>query len=244
MKVLITGARGNLGTELIRQLSGLGIEYVATDKFDADICNPDAIYQTMLYSDPTHVIHCAAIADVPGCEVDKTQAYNVNVNGTMNVARACRDLNKTLIHISTDYVFKGDKPYEGDGKEGNYNIEDPLSPINYYSFTKAAAEVVVQSVVPSDKLLIVRTSFCPKGSWLYPKAFVDQYTSRDTIDVVAEQILKAVQQERSGIVHLGTERKSVYGLAKRLSPEVQPMSRRDIKNVVLPEDTSLRLTEL
>jgi dTDP-4-dehydrorhamnose reductase len=241
-KVFITGAKGTLGTELREQLDKYGLPYVGTDK-EVDICNYSVLWRALLESKCDCLIHCAGLIDVPWCETHRDVAYKVNVVGTMNVVRACRELDKFMLLVNTDYVYRGDKPYTGDGKEGNYEIGDHLDPINFYAYTKVLADIAVQSALPESSV-ITRLSFKKKGPWPYPKAFIDQYTSRDTVDVIANQILQVLYGYYVGIVHLGTERKTVYELAKRQSPEVEPISIHDLKNVVLPHDTSLKLTEI
>lgn len=240
-KILITGARGVLGTELQEILTQHGVSHIGVNG-EVDVRDLEVTCNCVRNSDCNIVIHCAAITDVPRCEVDKQLAYNVNVLGTRNVAEACRLAGVKMVQISTDYVFRGDKEYTGDGTEGNYNIDDYLDPINYYSLTKVLAEQCVIDRAPDR--LVVRLSFKKKGPWPYPKAFVDQYTSRDTVDVLARQILNATLGGLSEIVHLGTARKTVFELAQRQSPDVEPISIEDIKNVVLPRDTSLKLTEI
>jgi dTDP-4-dehydrorhamnose reductase len=241
-RVLITGANGTLGTELRLQLDQYKIPYVGTD-MEVDVCDHSAFYKTLLRSHCDVVIHCAGIVDVPWCETNKDKAYQVNVDGTVNVARSCQELDRFMVHISSDYVFRGDKEYKGDGVEGNYEIYDRLDPVNYYAYTKILADIAVQNRLPHYSI-VARISFKKKGPWPYPKAFIDQYTSRDTVDVIANQILQVTFGRRFGIVHLGTERKTVYELAKRQSPEVEPISINDIKNVVLPRDTSMKLTKV
>ena len=241
-KVFITGGNGTLATELQAQLDKYGVPYEAADR-EVNVCHYGKVCRGITESKADVIIHCAAMTDVARCEVERDKAYRVNVVGTMTVAEACYDLGKFMLQMSTDYVYRGDKAYTGNGKVGNYETHDHLDPINYYSFTKAMGDIAVQQRLPYDSL-IVRTSFKQKGPWLYPKAFVDQYTSRDTVDVIADQILQCLFGSHVGVVHLGTERKTVYELAKRQSPEVEPISIEDIKDVVLPRDTTLKLTTL
>lgn len=238
-KIFITGCAGVLGSELREQLKYYGIAHDGSD-IEVDIRDIDKVRNVLAKSKSTTVIHCAGIIDVPRCEVDKQLAYDVNYVGAMNVARACRGFGIQMVQISSDYVYRGDKQYIGDGIEGNYEVGDYLDPINYYAFTKTLADIAVQGV--SSRFLICRLSFKKKGPWPYPKAFVDQYTSRDTVDVLAKQIIHSILASRIGVVHLGTKRKTVYELAKRQSPNVEPISINDIKNVVLPKDTSLKIT--
>jgi len=238
-RVFITGANGTLGTELRVQLDRHNIPYVAVNG-EVDVRDFGLVYNVVHESKCDVVIHCAAMTDVTRCETDKQLAYNINVLGTINVAQVCSELDKFMVLPSTDYVYRGDKKYEGDGKTGNYATHDYLDPINYYALTKTIADVAVQNRLPYSSL-ILRMSFKQKGPWPYPKAFTDQYTSRDTVDVLANQILQCLFGQYGGVVHLGTERKTVFELAKRQSPAVQPISIKDIKDVVLPIDTSLRL---
>ncbi len=241
-KVLITGANGTLGTELQEQLEKHGIPYIGTNG-ETDVRDASAVVRAVTSSECDVVIHCAAITDTARCEIEKELAYDVNVRGTQMVARICKHFDRFMVHISTDYVYRGDKSYTGDGTEGNYDTGDILDPINFYSYTKVLADISVQNMLPYSSL-ITRQSFKQKGPWPYPKAFVDQYTSRDTVDVIADQILRALFMGHSGIIHLGTERKTVYDLAKQQSPDVEPISVEDIKDVVIPKDTSLKLTRL
>lgn len=240
-KILITGAKGVLGTELCETFTRHGVPHIGVNG-EVDVRDFEVVQNCVHDSRCNTVIHCAAITDVPRCEVDKQLAYDVNVLGTRNVAEACSLAGVKMVQISTDYVFRGDKQYEGDGTEGNYSIDDYLDPINYYSLTKVLAEQCVIDRVPNH--LVARLSFKKKGPWPYPKAFVDQYTSRDTVDVLAKQILNATLSGLSGVVHLGTARKTVFELAQRQSPDVEPISIEDIKSVILPRDTSLKLTEI
>lgn len=240
-KVLITGAAGTLGTELRQLLARYDIPYIATDR-DMNVCVFEDVAKVFEECAFDAVIHCAGIIDVPGCEKKKQLAYDVNVTGAVNVAKACQKFDRFMVHISTDYVYHGDKTYVGNGIEGNYEVIDYLDPINYYAFTKVLADVAVRERL-GDRCLVTRQSFKANGSWPYPAAFTDQYTSRDTVDVVADQILQAMFSGCTGIVHLGTDRKSVYELARRQSPDVKPIVRADVKSLVeLPADTSLKLT--
>jgi len=240
-KVFITGCAGVLGTEIQEQLIKYGVNFTGSDK-EVDIRDYERIKKTIDKSKCDVVIHCAAMIDVPRCEIDKQIAYEVNYIGATNVAQACKELNIQMVQISSDYVYDGSKEYKGDGKEGNYSVNDYVNPINYYAFTKTLADIAVQHV--SSKFLICRLSFKKKGVWPYPKAFIDQYTSRDTVDVIAKQLLNATFSGLCGVVHLGTERKTVWELAVRSRPDVEKISITDIKSVRLPKDTSLKLTHI
>lgn len=175
------------------------------------------------------VVHCAAYTDVPGAESNKTQAIDLNINGTRNVLRGlCWPLGIPMVYISTDYVYPG--------SDGNYKETDRVSPVNFYAQTKYMGEAFLD-----ERDLIIRTSFKPDTEWPYPKAFDDLYTSSDYVDVIAPKILTLIANGESGIYNVGTERKSIYELARRRTTKVKPMSRKEIKDVYLPSDISMNL---
>lgn len=148
----------------------------------------------------------------------------------------CSQSDRFFVYISTDYVFNGEL--------GNYKENDTPSPINVYGQTKLCGEVATQVAYQFKPALyaIIRTSLKPLGSWPYPRAFTDIYSSADYVDVIAHEIALAVRMQISGIIHIATERKSIYDLAKRRTPTVKPMSRKEIQGVNLPFDVSLDIS--
>ena len=149
----------------------------------------------------------------------------MNVVGTANVVYACRLYGVRLVYISTDYVF--------DGRRGQYSPDDAINPTNKYAMTKAAGEYIVRTY---DSSLVIRTSFCERV-FPYEKAFIDQYTSRDYIDIISPLILKEASSNKVGIIHVGTGRKSVYKLAKQRKSDVGILKISDV-NFTVPADTS------
>ena len=176
---------------------------------------------------PRIVVHAAALIATDRCRARLDECLEVNVTGTVNVARACAVYSVRLVYISTDYVF--------DGARGNYSEEDVPNPINEYGRSKAAAELVVACV---ERSLIIRTSFCDTTVWRYPTAFTDQYTSKDTVDVIAPEVLAAALSPLSGTLHIGTDRKSQFEIARRVDPRVRPIRLGEVPRA-LPRDTSL-----
>jgi dTDP-4-dehydrorhamnose reductase len=230
MRILLTGGSGRLGTELRAELSISGVEIFAPPRAELDITRFEMISEALKSYDPDVVVHAAAYTDVAGAETEREVCWASNVGGTRNVVRALAGRETKLVHISTDYVFWGDV--------GEYTERDTPGPVrNYYALSKLAAEEVAR-VRPGT--LVIRTSFRPR-EWPYPVAFEDVYTSQDYVDVIAPEVALAVRYAYSipyPVLHIATERKSVYELARRRSPDVQPGSRRDSK-VNLPEDISL-----
>lgn len=151
MKILITGAQGQLGTELRHLLDAHGITYRATDAKDLDITDEAAVNQYFADYQPDVVYHCAAYTAVDKAE-DEAKALNqlVNVDGTRNLAKAAAKVDATLVYISTDYVF------DGDSKE-IYTVDDQPAPRNEYGRAKYEGEQQVQKYL--KKYYIIRTSW-------------------------------------------------------------------------------------
>lgn len=225
---LLTGGSGRLGSEL----RALMPELLAPTHAELDLGSADSVRDAVKRLKPSRVVHAAAYTDVAGAETDRAACWDLNVTGTRRLADACREVGARLVHVSTDYVFWGDV--------GGYREDDPPGPVrNYYALSKLAAEEVARTVPGS---LVVRTSFRPKA-WPYPKAFTDLYTSQDYVDVIAPMVawlLRHLDAVRVPVLHVATERKSVYDLARRRSPDVKPASKAEAP-VALPDDISLNV---
>jgi len=154
MRILITGAMGQLGKSLQTQLQDHDLALV--DLPDIDITNREKIFAIVDGFQPKVVIHCAAFTDVDGCTREPELAYHVNGLGTQNVALACYRIGATIVHISTNEVFSGDRP-------GGYEEWMPLNPRNRYGRSKAAAEEHVRNIL--QRFYIVRPAwlFAPGG---------------------------------------------------------------------------------
>jgi dTDP-4-dehydrorhamnose reductase len=226
MKFFLTGGTGQLGTELQKHLN-----CVAPKKREFNIIDKQSLYYYYLKSfdgNMSTIIHCAAYTDVPKAEADKIKVIETNINGTKNVADCFK--NQRIVYISTDYVYNG---------TGNHKETDQTRPVNFYGFTKLAGEAYLDL----NKDLIIRTSFKP-SKWKYKRAFIDIYTSADYIDVVAKDIALLVQSNITGIINVGTKRKSVYELAQMRNPHVGKMSKNEVDDVSLPIDISMNLEKL
>jgi dTDP-4-dehydrorhamnose reductase len=180
MKVLVTGANGQLGYDVIKILDSEGIEFLGTDRESLDITNEEQVKMVISEYSPDAVVHCAAYTAVDKAEDEKELCYSVNVLGTKYIAEACKNINAKMIYISTDYVFdgEGDKPFE---------VADKPNPVNYYGKTKYKGELEVQKLL--DKYFVVRIS------WVYGsngnnfvKTMLRLGKERNEISVVADQI--------------------------------------------------------
>jgi len=182
MRVLVTGANGQLGSELVRLYSARSADEVfGIDLPDLDITSTESVAHTVSEFKPDVVINCAAWTAVDAAEENESAALLVNGEGPETLAAACRVTGAWLVQLSTDYVFSGEasSPYAEDA------TPDPRSA---YGRTKLAGEEAVQSMLP-DAHYIVRTA------WLYGhegnnfvKTMLRLESERETVDVVDDQI--------------------------------------------------------
>jgi dTDP-4-dehydrorhamnose reductase len=181
MKVFITGSNGQLGRSLTQKLDALGITKFAFSRNDLDIRNESDVRSTVREFKPDYIVNSAAFTAVDKAESEYHEANQVNSIGPLNLAIAAKENNCRLIHISTDYVFNGDK------KEP-YSEEDPTNPVNVYGRTKVEGEENIKGVL-QDNYYIFRTS------WLYSehgrnfaKTMVKKaLETNDLVSVVADQ---------------------------------------------------------
>jgi len=223
--VFLTGGSGTLGSELIKISKAYDVNFVAPSSKECDITNPYQIHNHIKDSGCDTIVHSAAITDVKATENDPSLAWGVNVLGTLNVLKSCKDLGKKLVFISTDYVF--------DGEKGNYTIDNPINPLSKYAKTKAAAELLVRTY---ENSLVIRTSFFGY-EFPYEAAFVDQWSSKDYVDIIAPKVLRATLSDKVGIVHVGMKRRTIYDIAKDRSDKVTQTMRNTMK-ISVPRDTS------
>ena len=233
--LLLTGGTGRLGRELLTELPRLGVaDLEAPGRSDLDITDAENVGLYVTAARPRLVVHAAAYTNVAEAESRRAECWDANVAGTRHLVAAAREVGARFLFVSTDYVFYGDRP------GGGYREDDTPGPVrNYYSLTKLVAE---ESVRAAPGSLVLRTSFRPR-EWPYPQAFDDLFTSQDYVDVIAPLVAEVVQrydrgQVPYGTLHVATERKSVFDLARRRSPAVARASRASAK-VELPADVSL-----
>ncbi len=180
MSILIIGANGMLGKDLVQVLRGSSFEFLGLGKSDLDITDLKAIENKLLKVNPSVVILSAAYTLVDNCEDQKELANSINGDGAKNVALVCKKIGARLLYVSTDYVFDG-------SKDSSYVEEDLTNPINVYGQSKLLGEKNIQDIL-SD-YLIIRTS------WLFGlggKNFVESILKRgqkgEDLRVVSDQI--------------------------------------------------------
>ena len=223
-KIIFTGGSGLLGSEFKKIRPD--IDYPSSKDFNVTNYKQMKKYATRISCNL--IIHAAAFTSPPRIDKDPLEALEVNIAGTANVVKLCIEFDLRLIYVSTDYVFKGDV--------GNYKETDPVFPINKYAWSKLGGECAAMLY---DKALIVRTTFGP-NVFPYNKAFVDQWTSREGVSIIARKISKLLDKNITGVIHVGGKRKTVFEHAKSLD-EGRDIGELSINDVAfdVPVDTSL-----
>jgi len=157
VRVIVTGAGGQLGQTLQEFYLNLkSVQFQFKTSMDLDITDDKAVFDLFESNKYDYCINCAAYTNVEQAEKTPKAAYQVNTEGAKNLAMACGKGKTTLIHISTDYVFDGEK-------KGPYTVEDETNPINVYGLSKLKGEEYIRETLP--KHYIIRTS------WLYSKKY-------------------------------------------------------------------------
>lgn len=210
MKVLVTGANGQLGYDVVKELQKQNIECYGAARKDFDIVDFNGTEKFIANYMPDVVIHCAAYTSVDKAEDEQGLCYLVNASATENIAEICKKINAKMLYISTDYVFDGTK-------DGFYEVEDEPNPINVYGKTKVLGEQAVERIL--DKYFIVRISwvFGEHGN-NFVKTMLRLGKERKEINVVADQygsptytadlaplLIKMIQTDKYGVYHATNE---------------------------------------
>ena len=240
VKVLITGAAGQLGTDLVASANHAGLDVIATSHADLDITDRNSVSQKIASAAPEAIIHAAAWTAVDACESDIKKAMAINSDGTANVANAARQIGARVIYISTDYVFDGTKatPY----------IESDLpNPQSVYGASKLAGERHLDLNQDS----VVRISWvCGEHGNNMVKTILRLAATSPTLTFVDDQIgsptftsdiapvlVDFARESRTGIWHLTNQgTTSWFGFAQdvlraaELDPNrVQPIATADLR---------------
>ncbi|MCX2842537.1 dTDP-4-dehydrorhamnose reductase [Microbulbifer thermotolerans] len=179
MKVLITGKNGQLAQELIKRKPA-HIELLALAHSELDIANGSQVMQTIADYRPAVVINAAAYTAVDKAEEEVDQAYAANATGPENLAIACKEMGARLIHISTDFVFNGDKSTP-------YKEQDQVQPLGVYGQSKAAGEAAIQQTLPQAVILRTAWVYSAHGA-NFANTMLRMMKERGQLGVVADQI--------------------------------------------------------
>lgn len=210
MKVFVTGVKGQLGYDVVKELEKRGLEAIGVDIEEMDITDANSVETVIKAAAPDAVIHCAAYTAVDAAEENVELCRKVNADGPRNIAKVCKELDIKMIQISTDYVFNGDgeRPWEPD---------DEGEPQSVYGLTKYEGELAVKEVL--DKYFIVRIAwvFGVNGK-NFVKTMINLGKTRDKLTVVCDQfgsptytydlaklLVDMVQTDKYGVYHATNE---------------------------------------
>jgi dTDP-4-dehydrorhamnose reductase len=214
MRVLVAGAAGMLGLDVLRAGERAGYELVGVDLPELDITDAAAVQGALERIAPDAVLNCAAWTDVDGAETHVEQAHAVNADGAGNLARAAAHAELPLLHVSTDYVFDGEACLDGGGAPRAYVESDPTGPRSVYGQSKLAGERQVLDASPRHT--VVRSAWLfGIGGRNFAATMLKLADQRDAVQVVTDQIgcptwtghlapalLGLLERDVSGVVHL------------------------------------------
>ncbi|MCB2381946.1 dTDP-4-dehydrorhamnose reductase [Shewanella sp. SR1] len=180
MKFLITGSNGQVGSCLVKQLSLIPeIEFLAVDRAQLDITDGAAVAKLVNDFKPDAIINAAAYTAVDKAEQEVELSYAINRDGPQFLAQAANSVGATILHISTDYVFAGDKV-------GEYVETDDVAPQGIYGKSKLAGELAVAAACPRHIILRTAWVFCETGN-NFVKTMLRLAHTRDELGVVVDQ---------------------------------------------------------
>ena len=205
MKILITGSRGQLGIELIKQLSDKEhYELIETDVHNLDIINQNQVFELVKLKEPEVIINCAAYTNVDGCEAKEADAFRVNAIGAQNLATAAYSVGAKIVQVSTDYVFDG----TGSTIKREY---DKTNPQSVYGSSKELGEQLVRQTNP--KHYIVRTAWLYGEGNNFVRTMLKLSKEKTEISVVNDQVgspTSTVDLARCIIELIGTDSYGTY----------------------------------
>lgn len=180
MRVLVTGAKGQLGHDVVNELEKRGITGIGVDIDEMDITDPAACRRVITDADVDAVIHCAAYTAVDAAEDNAELCNKINGKGTANIADVCRDLDIKMMYISTDYVFNGQgvRPWEPD---------DEREPLNAYGMSKYLGELAVEERLTKYFIVRIAWVFGVNGK-NFIKTMLRLGEERGAVTVVDDQI--------------------------------------------------------
>lgn len=179
MKVLVTAAQGQVGHALMSLAQDSPVDVISLTRTQLDITDPTSIQTSIEQIKPDVLVNAAAYTAVDKAESDQPAAYRVNETGPENLARACKQADIPLIHISTDYVYSGEQTQP-------YTECDPSGPLNVYGASKLAGDKAIASIL--DEYIILRTSwvFGQHGN-NFVKTMLRLGKERDELSIIDDQ---------------------------------------------------------
>ena len=210
--------------EIVNTYNKNPVDLQRTVSHQLDITNQKMTFGLIKEVNPDYIMHTAAHTGVDYCEIHRSEAYNVNVAGTRNIAKASGEIGAKLVYVSTDYVF--------DGAKGMYSEGDMTNPINHYGKTKLEGEHVVKTIC--EDWIIARTSVLYGWNpakpnfvtWALDELIAgnririvnDQFNSPTLADNLADMLIELIKRDEHGVFHTsGGERISRYDFATKIA---------------------------
>ena len=204
MKILVTGANGMLAKSVRKRLEGN--ELICTDVEDLDITNEDDVLKKVAEVKPEYIINCAAYTAVDKAETAGEIVEKINADGPRNLAKAAKENDCVLVHVSTDYVFGGDLDVEKDYKE-----DDPKAPVTAYGITKLKGEEAIEA--NTDKYYIFRTARLYGHGNNFVRTMLKLGDTKDEISVVNDQHgSPTYAEDLANFIAEAIEKKIPYGV--------------------------------
>jgi len=242
VKVLVTGAQGQLGTDVVEALERAGESCLGVTRAHADLADPPAIRALVRDETPDAVVNCAAFHDVAGCEDRPDLAFAVNAEAVQVLAESCASVGAMLMTVSTDYVFDGTRV-------GGYTENDEPNPVNVYGESKLEGEQ--RGAAAHSDVFVVRTqslfghsSPTGKGSNFVELMLrlagerdelkVDQYRMAPTSTAALSANMAALLRSRAfGLYHMSCEGETTWFEFARRIVELEDL---DVEVVAVPND--------
>jgi dTDP-4-dehydrorhamnose reductase len=180
MRVLVTGAYGQVGSEVVECLRSKGHDAVGHSSGDCDVTDHAMVARCLTQNAYEAIVNCAAFTNVDGAETQAGRAFSVNRDGPENLAAMAADLEIPFIHLSTDFVFDGTQPRP-------YREEDAATPINTYGASKLAGEEAVRAAAKAHLILRISWVFGAVGS-NFVKSIIGAAKEKAVLDVVDDQV--------------------------------------------------------
>ena len=224
MRILLTDGNSALGKQLQRLLPDIQV----LDLVDS-VWLEEQIEEQFMQFKPDILIHNAELSDRLAIEKDVEKAMRQNIGNSLNVALVCQRNRTRLVYVSTDEVYKGDR--------GNYSEMDEVLPVDDFSWTKLGGEAAVRLV---QNHLIIRTGVAETHSGA---GFVDQWFSHDAASKIAPMVLEASQSPITGVLNIGSERKTSASLLDTSTQISGRLRRRQNSYRRVPSDNSVNLNK-
>lgn len=235
--VLLLGGSGTLGSKIIKSKFFPNLKY--PKKKILNILNKKQIENYLIKKKINLVLHCAALARVKDCELNKNKAKKINIIGTKNIVKSILKIKKKdikLVFISSDAVYASTK--------GNYKETDKTFPYNFYGLTKLKGEKIVKKL---KNYMIIRTRFFDKRKIPFKYSAINIYTSSLEVDKLVKYISILVKKKFQGTINVGGPKTSDYKNYKKYKKSLEPCDKSKILNELnfkIATNASLNISKL